>query len=467
LAKNKNIAYIWWLTITASLGGFLFGYDTAVISGTLSMVRSQFALNAAMEGWYVSSALVGCVFGLSFAGWLTDKYGRKKVLLLTATLFTISAFGCALIDSFSILVIYRFLGGMGVGIASMLSPMYISEISPPAIRGRLVALYQLAIAVGILVSYFVNAWLLNQSSGQGFFISDILILVFKTEVWRAMLGMESIPALTFFLLLLTVPESPRWLVIKGRTDKAKAILLKTSGDREADLEIKEILDSLETEKKSKNLILDPGIKLALFLGVSLAVLQQFTGIDAIIYYGPRIMEQAGFALSDALGSQVIIGVVLMLFTLLAIWQIDKFGRKPLLLSGTMGMFISLIAIGFLFFINQAEGILLLSLILIFIASFAFSLGPVVWVIISEIYPTKIRGRAMSIATMAVWIGTSIIGQFIPLSLDNLGPAITFWIFAFFCIPTMWIGWKIMPETKGKTLEYIEKYWLEYKFRKRK
>jgi len=207
--------------------------------------------------------------------------------------------------------------------------------------------------------------------------------------------------------------------------------------------------------------------LALFLGVSLAVLQQFTGIDAIIYYGPRIMEQAGFALSDALGSQVVIGVVLMLFTLLAIWQIDKFGRKPLLLSGTMGMFISLIAIGFLFFINQAEGILLLSLILIYIASFAFSLGPVVWVIISEIYPTKIRGRAMSIATMAVWIGTSIIGQFIPLSLDNLGPAITFWIFAFFCIPTMWIGWKIMPETKGKTLEYIEKYWLEYKFKRSK
>ena len=216
------------------------------------MVRLQFALNAAMEGWYVSSALVGCVVGVSFAGWLTDKYGRKKILLLTAILFTISAFGCALIDSFSILVIYRFLGGMGVGIASMLSPMYISEISPPAIRGRLVALYQLAIAVGILGSYFVNAWLLNQSSGQEFFISDILTLVFKTEVWRAMLGMESIPALTFFILLLTIPESPRWLVIKGKPDKAKAILLKTSGDREADHEIKEILDSLETEKKSKN-----------------------------------------------------------------------------------------------------------------------------------------------------------------------------------------------------------------------
>jgi SP family arabinose:H+ symporter-like MFS transporter len=462
MKTNKNPAFIWWLTITASLGGLLFGYDTAVISGTLSMVRIQFGLNAAMEGWYVSSALVGCVVGVSFAGWLSDKYGRKKILLVAAVLFTVSGIGCALISSFSALALYRLLGGMGVGIASMLSPMYISEISPPAKRGRFVALYQLAITVGILGSYLINAWLLNQSDGQAFFITNKLTLVFKTEVWRGMLGMEAIPASLFFILLIFIPESPRWLVIKGKTEKAKIILLKTSGEADSEIEMREIQESLETEKKSKSLILEPGIKMAVFLGVSLAVLQQFTGIDAIIYYGPRIMEQAGFGLSDALGSQVVIGAINMIFTLLAIWQIDKFGRKPLLLSGTLGMFISLLAIGFLFFINRAEGILLLSLILIFIASFAFSLGPVVWVILSEIYPTKIRGRAMSVATLAVWIGTSLIGQFIPLSLDNLGPAFTFWIFALFCIPTMWIGWKIMPETKGKTLENIEKYWLNYK-----
>lgn len=460
MPKNRSRISLIGLAGIASLGGLLFGYDTAVISGTLSMVKTQFALNAVMEGWYVSSALLGCVIGVSFAGWLSDQYGRKKVLLLAATLFTISALGCALIDSFSTLVVYRLLGGMGVGIASMLSPMYISEISPPAIRGRMVALYQLAITVGILGSYFINAWLLNQSAGHEFFINDNLILIFKSEVWRAMLGMEAIPALFFFILLLTIPESPRWLTIKGNITKAKSILIKYIGQKETELEIEEIRESLKTEKKSKNLILEPGIKLAIFLGVSLAVLQQFTGIDAIIYYGPRIMEQAGFALNDALGSQVIIGAINMLFTLLAIWLIDKIGRKPLLLSGTFGMFISLLTIGFLFFTNRAEGILLLSLILIFIASFAFSLGPVVWVILSEIYPTKIRGRAMAIATMAVWIGTSLIGQFIPLSLDNLGPALTFWIFALFCIPTMWIGWKAMPETKGKTLEEIERYWLK-------
>lgn len=462
MKTNKNLAFIWWLTVTASLGGLLFGYDTAVISGTLSMVRTQFGLNAAMEGWYVSSALVGCVIGVSFAGWLSDKYGRKKVLLLAAVLFTVSGFGCALSSSFSSLALYRLMGGMGVGIASMLSPMYISEISPAAIRGRFVALYQLAITIGILGSYLVNAWLLDQSIGHGFLITEKLTLIFRTEVWRAMLGMEAVPAILFFIMLIFVPESPRWLIMKGKIEKAKTILLKTSGETESEIEIKEIRESFETEKKSKSLILEPGIKMAVFLGVSLAVLQQFTGIDAIIYYGPRIMEQAGFGLSDALGSQVLFGTINMVFTLLAIWQIDKFGRKPLLLSGSLGMLGSLVAIGFLFFINRADGILLLSLILIFIASFAFSLGPVVWVILSEIYPTKIRGRAMSVATMAVWIGTAIIGQLIPLSLDNLGPAVTFWIFALFCIPTIWIGWKIMPETKGKTLEEIEKYWLGYR-----
>ncbi len=448
------------LALIASLGGLLFGYDTAVISGTLSMIRSQFGLNPVMEGWYVSSALLGCVIGVSFSGWLTDKYGRKLVLILAAVLFTVSALGCALIDSFSNLVLYRFIGGLGVGIASMLSPMYISEMSTPDSRGRMVALYQLAITVGILGSYFVNAWLLNQSDNGDFLIYEKLNLIFKSEVWRAMLGMESVPALLFFILLLIVPESPRWLTIKGKIDDAKSILSKFLGEEEVEDEIKEIRESLKTEQESRKLILDPGIKLAIFLGCSLAVLQQFTGIDAIIYYGPRIMEQAGFALSDALGSQVIIGTINMLFTLLAIWLIDRTGRKPLLIFGTSSMFLSLVVIGLLFFFGMAEGIFLLVLILFFIASFAFSLGPVVWVILSEIYPTKIRGRAMSIATMAVWIGTFTIGQLIPLSLDNLGPSVTFWIFAFFCIPTIWIGWKIMPETKGKTLEEIERYWLK-------
>jgi sugar porter (SP) family MFS transporter len=449
------------LALIASLGGFLFGYDTAVISGTLAMVRQQFELNATMEGWYVSSALLGCILGVSGAGWLSDKYGRKKVLLLTGALFSISAIGCALSTSFSMLVLYRLVGGLGVGIASMLSPLYISEISPPAIRGRLVTLYQFAITIGILCAYFVNVWLLNTSNNPGFENLANFHLVFKEEVWRGMLGMEAVPAVSFFILILFIPKSPRWLVVKGQTDQARKVLTRLVGKEQAKHEINEIEDTLALEKGSWKMLLAPGIKMAVFIGVTLAVLQQFTGIDAIIYYGPRIFEEAGFALSEALGGQVVIGIINVVFTVIAIFTIDIFGRKRLLLTGTAGMFVSLILIGILFAAGKAGSILLLSLVLVFIACFAFSLGPVVWVILSEIYPTKIRGRAMSIATIAVWIGTFIIGQLIPISLDSLGPDITFWIFAFFCIPTIYIGWKLLPETKGRTLEDIERHWLEY------
>jgi sugar porter (SP) family MFS transporter len=461
MKDGKKITYIVWLAVIASLGGFLFGYDTAVISGTLAFVRHQFGLAAAMEGWYVSSALVGCIAGVSVAGWLSDQFGRKMILLLAAILFTISAIGCAVSASFTTLVIYRLIGGMGVGIASMLSPMYISEISPPALRGRLVALYQFSITFGILCSFLVNASLLDRSTA-GSLNNESLQLIFKEEVWRAMLGMEAIPALLFFLLLTSIPKSPRWLVVKGRIEKASKILNRVVGPQAAAAEMEEILETMNAEKNSWRMVLEPGIRMAVWLGVSLAVLQQFTGIDAVIYYGPKILEQAGFGLSEALGGQVVIGIINMSFTILAILTIDKFGRKPLLIAGTAGMLVSLTAIGLLFVLDMAEGILLLSFILVFIACFAFSLGPVVWVILSEIYPNRIRGRAMSIATLGVWIGTSIIGQTIPLSLENLGPALTFWIFALFCIPTIYIGARLVPETKGKTLEEIERFWLKYK-----
>lgn len=437
----------------------MFGYYTAVISGTLSFVRSQFGLNAIMEGWYVSSALVGCIAGVSVAGWLSDKYGRKLILILSALLFLVSAVGCIVSPTFTSLVIYRFIGGMGVGIASMLSPIYISEISPSNMRGRLVSVYQFALTVGILCSYFSNAWLLDFSTTSGLSGSENLHLIFKEEVWRAMLGMTAIPALIFFVLLLTIPESPRWLMIKGDLEKAQKRIIDILGGEAATDEIKEIEETVALEKESWRTALTPGIKRAVFLGVALAILAQFTGCDAVIYYGPKILEEVGFGQSDALGSQVFIGVINMVFTVIAIWKIDKIGRKPLLIAGTGGMLLSLIMIGLLFMLKYTQGYLLLSFILIFIASFSFSLGPVVWVILSEIYPTKIRGRAMSIATLVTWIGTAIIGQVIPLFLSTIGPAFTFWIFALFCLPTIYIGWKLMPETKGKSLEEIERHWL--------
>ena len=464
--NGQKKLYIFWLSVIASLGGFLFGYDTAVISGTLAFVRTQFELQAAMEGWYVSSALVGCIAGVSMAGWLSDKFGRKMILLLAGSLFSVSAIGCAVSGSFSSLVLYRIVGGMGVGIASMLSPLYISEISPPHLRGRLVSLYQFSIALGILCSYLVNARLLAGSKA-GILGNEILQLVFKDEVWRAMLGMEAIPALLFFILVTTIPRSPRWLVVNGQEEKASRILERIAGSESAAREIREIKDTISAEKISLRMLLVPGMKLAILLGVCLAVLQQFTGIDAVIYYGPKILESAGFELSEALGGQVVIGSINLVFTVLAILMIDRFGRKPLLIAGTTGMMISTAAIGLLFALGRAEGILLLSFILVFIACFAFSLGPVVWVILSEIYPNRIRGRTMSIATFAVWVGTATLGQMIPILLKNLGPALTFWIFTLFCLPTLYIGARLLPETKGKTLEEIERFWMNYKKARRK
>ncbi|MCK4749301.1 MAG: sugar porter family MFS transporter, partial [Bacteroidales bacterium] len=317
MMKEKRFGHkVFWLAVIASLGGFLFGYDTAVISGTLSFVRNQFALDAAMEGWYVSCALVGCIGGVSLAGWLSDKFGRKRILLLAATLFTISAMGCSVSDSFSTLVVFRLIGGMGVGIASMVSPLYISEISPPALRGRLVALYQFSITFGILCSFFINAWLLKSSSHE-MFDNETMQLVFRAEVWRAMLGMEAVPALLFFIFVTTIPKSPRWLVVNGQEEKASVILSRIIGPESASSEIREIKDTLDIGKGSWRMVLEPGIKVAILLGMSLAVLQQFTGIDAVIYYGPKILEQAGFQLSEALNGQVIIGLINMSFTLIA------------------------------------------------------------------------------------------------------------------------------------------------------
>lgn len=461
MAHPSQRRYLFGIVLVAALGGFLFGYDTAVISGTIGFVKEQFGLDAVMEGWYVSSALVGCLAGVSVAGALSDRFGRKRVLLLAAALFTASAVGCALSGSHASLIAYRLVGGIGVGVASMLSPLYISEISPARIRGRMVALYQLAITVGILCSYFINAGLLSaaESAAPG---EGVVHFVFVEEVWRGMLGAEAIPALLFLVLVLMVPESPRWLVTRGKVMEARRILSRVGDSSAAARQIAEIEATLAHEPESWSKILrQPGIRFALVLGATLAVLTQLCGINAIIYYGPRILEQGGFALSDALGGQVVIGIVNVLFTFLAIWKIDDLGRRPLLMIGVSGIVISLTVIGFLFRMDVSEGLWLLAFILIFIACFAFSFGPVIWVLLSEMYPTRVRGRAMSFATLMLWAGTAVVGQMVPWLLDTLRPSGTFWLFAFFSMPAIYLAWKVLPETKEKSLEEIEAYWLDW------
>lgn len=452
--------YVNALAIIASLGGFLFGYDTAVISGTINFVTSQFHLDAAGTGWYVSSALLGCILGVSVAGVLSDKYGRKKLLILSALFFGVSAIGCAFTVGFTDLVIYRLIGGLGIGVASMLSPLYISELSPSHKRGRLVTLYQFAITVGILCSYFSNAYLLRLSHAE--FLAGTTGLMNKimvTEVWRIMLGTSVVPALLFLLLLLSVPESPRWLTIKGNEPAALHVLAKIVSNSEAQKEINDIKSNLQQESGGLAILFKGGFKLAMVIGICLAFLTQVSGINAIIYYGPRILEEAGLPIADALGGQVVIGLVNVLFTLIAIWKIDRLGRRPLLLAGIIGIISSLVIIGSLFYFNSTNTYLLLIFILLFIACFAFSYGPVVWVLLSEIFPAKIRGKAMSLATFSLWIGTALVGQLTPVFLEKLRPAGTFWLFALMTAPALYLAVKIIPETKGKSLEEIERYWL--------
>lgn len=455
---NKN--HVNTLAVIASLGGFLFGYDTAVISGTIGFVTDQYGLNTVMEGWYVSSALAGTLLGVLVAGVLSDRFGRKEILILSAVFFGSSAIGCMLATSFTILVVFRLLGGVGIGIASMLSPLYISEIAPAHKRGRLVSLYQFAITIGILFAYFGNAWFLDLAvSGENGYAVPIVHKVLVGEVWRIMLGSEALPALLFLILLLRIPKSPRWLASNGREAEAITVLSKIVGEVEAKKEVDDIKTNLAKESGGIAMAFKGGFKTAMIMGIALALLTQLSGINAIIYYGPRILEEAGLQLSDALGGQVIIGVVNVLFTLIAIWKIDSLGRKKLLLIGVSGIIISLIAVGLLFFFQVNNTYLLMGAILSFIACFAFSYGPVIWVLLSEIYPTKIRGVAMSLATFSLWIGTTFVGQMTPWFLENLKAHGTFWFFALCTLPTLYIIIKVMPETKGKTLEEIEKYWI--------
>jgi len=455
--KKKN--YMLMICLISTIGGFLFGYDTAVISGTLTFVRTQFVMNAMLEGWFVGSALIGCIIGVSFAGIIADRFGRKRTLIFSAAMFLISAIGCMLSGSLTELIVYRLIGGLGVGMASMLSPLYISEISLPEIRGRMVSLYQFAITIGILVAYFANAKLLSFSQEASFAAGSKMDMIFSVELWRGMFGSESIPAFLFLILLFIVPESPRWLMAKDREEEARNVLNRVISEESTEKEITEIKKVLTQETASWSQLLQPGVRLALIIGIVLAILSQFSGINAIIYYGPKIFESAGFGTGNALNGQVIIGVVNVLFTIVAIWKIDKLGRRPLLIAGCIGMVINHIIIGFIFYTGHTDGILLMIFIPLFIACFAFSYGPVIWTLLSEIYPTQIRGRAMSIATLSLWIGSYIIGQTVPWMLENLKPHGTFWLFSLMLVPAILITWKLVPETKGRELEEIEEYFL--------
>ena len=463
MKSTINFSYLIFLSVVAALGGFLFGYDTAVISGTIAQVTQLFQLDALQQGWYVGCALVGSIVGVLFAGILSDKLGRKLTMVISAVLFSTSALGCALSADFAQLVVYRIIGGVGIGGVSIVSPLYISELAVAQYRGRLVSLYQLAVTVGFLGAYLVNYQLLAWAESGTQLSVDWLNKIFITEVWRGMLGMETLPAILFFIIIFFIPESPRWLIVRGKELKAVNILEKIYNSiTEAKSQLNETKSVLTSETKSEwSLLMKPGIFKAVIIGVCIAILGQFMGVNAVLYYGPSIFENAGLSGGDSLFYQVLVGLVNTLTTILALVIIDKVGRKKLVYYGVSGMVVSLILIGLYFLFGDSLGVsslFLLVFFLFYVFCCAVSICAVVFVLLSEMYPTKVRGLAMSIAGFALWIGTYLIGQLTPWMLQNLTPAGTFFLFALMCVPYMLIVWKLVPETTGKSLEEIERYW---------
>lgn len=458
--KTVRLGYVFFLALVAALGGLLFGYDTAVISGTIDQVGEQFHLDVIQQGWYVGCALIGSIAGVSVAGLMSDRLGRKPTMFISALLFTISAAGCAVVTTFPCLVIFRIIGGVGIGIVSIVAPVYISEIAITRYRGQMVSLYQLAVTIGFLAAYFVNYQLLNFSHtaqlGDGW-----LQLVFVDEVWRGMLGMETLPALFFFFIIMVIPESPRWLIVKGCKAKAEGIYGKMYLTQEAiKQQVSDTESMISSEVKSEwRALLQPGILKAVIIGVCIAILGQFMGVNAVLYYGPSIFKDAGIA--DPLFCQVLVGIVNTATTVIAMFIIDRVGRKKLIYYGVSGMIVCLILISVYFAFQASWGLpvyFMLTFFLLYVFCCAISISAVVFVLLSEMYPNNVRGLAMSIAGLALWIGTYLIGQLTPWMLASLTPTGTFLLFAVMCVPYMLIIWKLVPETAGMSLEDIERYW---------
>lgn len=447
--------YVILVCFVATLGGLLFGYDTAVISGAVGFLAKHFSLTPAMEGWAAGSALVGCVVGSSVAGTISDRFGRRTMLLAAAALFLASAIGTAVPRTLSTFIFFRALGGVGVGAAAMTGPMYIAELAPARLRGTLVSWNQFAIVFGMLVVYFVNYFI----AGSGDEAWNV------TTGWRWMFGSEALPATAFLALLLFVPESPRWLAKQGRREAARDILIKVDGPAYADCEMAEIETALRLEGDSFGELLQSKWRPVLVIGVVLAVLQQVTGINVFLYYAPEILKTvAGAKMDAALLQTVLVGAVNMAFTVIAIRQVDRWGRRPLMLAGYGGMAVALFALAGAALLGQIKAWILVA-ILGYIAAFALSVGPVTWVLLAEIYPTRHRGRAMAIATFSLWTANYIVSQTFPIMDKNealvsaFHHGFPFLVYGTFSVLAVWFVWRCVPETKGKSLEEIERRWL--------
>lgn len=436
--------YVWFVSLVAATSGLLFGFDIAVINGAIVFLRQQWQLTEWQTEYAASSLLIGCVFGAAFGGGISDRLGRRKVLLASAVLFALSAIGAALPRNLVQFAAARFAGGIAIGMASVLAPVYIAEVAPARLRGRLVSLNQMAIVTGILLSYFAN-WVLSYSG---------------PESWRWMFAVAAVPSVFFFIALFFVPESPRWLVETGRESAALAVLTRVNGPEIAQADLASIRAAVAEESGTLRELFEPGVRRALFVAVVLAVMQQWTGVNSVLFYGSVILNEqvGGHTETAALGANVLIGLINFLMTFVAIALIDKVGRKALLIGSASSMGLCLAGMALAFRMAQPPPYLVIALMLMAVASFAVGLGPGVWVVLSEIFPNRIRGRAMAIATVSLWIACVVLTMTF-LTISRLtGPSGAFLLYSSMCAFTAFFVWRMTPETRGRTLEEIESLW---------
>jgi len=457
--KKINWSYLLSICLVSALGGLLFGYDYVVIGGAKPFYEPFFGItdNAFLQGWAMGCALTGCLGGAVISGWLSDRFGRKKLLILSATLFVAASLGTGGAGSFAGFVMFRILGGIGIGLASNLSPMYIAEITPANVRGRFVSLNQLTIVIGILAAQVIN-WRIARPVPSGATTTDILNSWNGQMGWRWMFYACSVPAVIFFIMMWFVPESPRWLAKKSvNHNTVLKILTKIGGHSFASSELASIEETLIPEKGRSDfsLLRQPGMRKILILGVVLAVFQQWCGINVIFNYAQEIFAKAGYGVSDILFNIVITGSVNLLFTFVGIFTVDRLGRKALMLIGAGGLAGAFAITGAMYFFNF-QGLPLLIMVVSIIGCFAMSLGPVTWVVLSEIFPNRIRGFAMSISTFALWSACFVLTYTFPLLNKLLNASGTFWLYGLICILGFFFILKRLPETKGKSLEVIEK-----------
>jgi len=458
LKADYSFSYVWLISVVAAMGGWLFGWDWVVIGGEKPFFQRYFELTSAAQiGWANSCALIGCLLGALGAGALSDKFGRKRLLIVAALLFAMTSLGNAFANSFTIFIAWRMLGGVAIGLASNLSPMYIAEVAPAQIRGKLVAINQLTIVIGILLAQYIN-WFLVRNLPEGATDEFIRNSWFGQQGWRWMFGLTAAPALLFFLGMSLVPESPRWLAQNGKLDRAHGVLAKIGGESYAGAAITDIKSTLAGEEFQRVRfadLLEPRMRRVIVLGVVLAVFQQWCGINVIFNYAEEIFHAAGYDISSVLKNIAWTGSVNLVFTFVAFGVVDRGGRRPLMLFGSAALALIYVALGFCYF-SGIKGLPMLLLVLAAIGCYAMSLAPVTWVVISEIFPNRIRGAAMAIAVSSLWIACFLLTYTFPMLNAKLGSAGTFWLYAGICVAGfLFIKFKL-PETKGKTLEQIER-----------